>query len=73
MEIEQFKEVQHPYLLPDFMDAFEWSMPFIIERVSEMMFHLLEPDRKIEIDNDFQLIMKMEIMKKIFNGHKALA
>jgi len=37
------------------------------------MFHLLEPDRKIEIDNDFQLIMKMEIMKKIFNGHKALA
>lgn len=57
------------------MDAFQWSMPFVAERLSEMMFHLLDPDQRIEIDetNDYSLLMKQHIMRKIYEGHRALA
>lgn len=40
-----------------------------------MMFHLLLPDRNTnsEESHDLSLIMKIEIMRKILNGHKQLA
>ncbi|KAJ6250855.1 serine/threonine-protein phosphatase 2b catalytic subunit 1-related [Anaeramoeba flamelloides] len=31
--IKEFKQVKEPYSLPDFMDTFEWSVPFITDKI----------------------------------------
>ena len=37
LHIRQFHSVCHPYCLPNFMNAFEWSLPFVWERTQEVV------------------------------------
>lgn len=51
LNIQQFAYSEHPYLLPHFLDIFSWSVPFVSEKVTEMLDYILQPRKDEEEDN----------------------
>jgi len=60
LKIRQFGSSPHPYYLPNFMDVFTWSLPFMSEKVTDMVYQLLEFGR----DEDYLSIPKSPKMAK---------
>lgn len=65
MNIKQYKNVEHPFHLPNDMDLFTWSLPFLSEKVNEILLRILnnkDSDVSVtdeEVQNeDYQNIIK---------------
>lgn len=67
MNIKQYKDVAQPFNLPQGMDLFSWSLPFLADKLGEMMENIMNrskmvPKDKLKLakqssDVDFKLIM----------------
>lgn len=68
MNIKQYKDVEQPFTLPNNLDLFSWSLPFLTDKLAEMMDHLIQknvlvPKQQIKLskevsNNEFQKVIK---------------
>lgn len=52
LSLKQYEEVPVPYRLPDNMDIFTWSVPFLVEKVLNMIFQIVQRTAPEDEDSD---------------------
>ena len=71
LNIQQFVDSMHPYLLPNFMNLFTWSIPFVIDKCSDVLYHLIKPDQKIEGEEiPLDILANKDVLEKLMDVTK---
>ena len=62
LSLKQYEETEPPYRLPDNLDVFSWSIPFLAEKVTNMLFNILKKGgiETIEDNVEIEKIIKRD-------------
>lgn len=52
LSLKQYEESEVPYRLPDNMDIFTWSVPFLVEKVIGMIYQIVQKTAPTEEDEE---------------------
>jgi serine/threonine-protein phosphatase 2B catalytic subunit len=81
INIQQFNYSPHPFILPDFMNMFSWSIPFVSEKISEMLLQIIKKqdlDSKLNNNNAIEenvtesLRMKVKMITVLMKMYRTL-
>jgi len=64
INIKQYSSSTQPYVLPGFINGFEWSLPFLAEKVGEILLGLynIVDDKKLELLTEKENTIKAKIL-----------
>jgi len=54
LSLKQYEESEVPYRLPDNMDIFTWSVPFLVEKVISMIYQIVQKTAPDDDDEDLK-------------------
>ena len=81
INIQQCNFSPHPFILPNYMNVFSWSIPFVSEKVSEILMHIIKKKDELSYDEDNTKIseaitdslkMKMTFITMFMKMHRTL-
>lgn len=52
LQLKQYQECEAPYRLPDKLNLISWSMPFLAEKITGMLYQILNTCSPAELKRD---------------------
>jgi serine/threonine-protein phosphatase 2B catalytic subunit len=50
LSLKQYEETEPPYQLPDNLDVFSWSVPFLAEKVTNMLYNIVKKGGEDDVE-----------------------
>lgn len=71
LQLKQYQDTEPPYQLPEGLDLFSWSLPFLAEKVTSMLYNILKQCSPAELDDTEDAEIPAELKDKLMKKPEA--